>query len=166
MNLLAAHPQTGGRGASTTKMDRLFPAFIIGSGVLVFAMLAWAHLGLGALLMPPAATAQRQVTTVGPYQVVLVADSGQLTARGPNTLSFELRDRSGKPVSDAVIEAQPVMTTMAMESAAISMKSVGGGRYLAQPKFLMAGDWRLDLTITQPGATAQHAAFVVSVHWS
>jgi len=166
VKLLAAHPQTGGGGASTTKMDRLFPAFIVGSGVLVLFLLAWAHLGLGALLIPPTATAQRQVTTAGPYQVALVADSGQLTARGPNTLSFELRDQSGKPVNDAVIEAQPVMTTMAMNSATISSKSVGEGRYLAQPKFLMAGDWRLDLTITQPGATAQHATFVVSVHWS
>jgi YtkA-like len=166
VNLSAAHPQTGRRGASATNMDRLFSAFIIGSGVLVFVMLAWVHLGVGALLMPPAATAQQQTTTAGPYRVTLVADSGQLTARGPNTLSFELRDQSGKLVSDAVIQAQPVMTTMAMESPAVVVKAAGGGRYLAQPKFLMAGDWRLDLTITQPGAPAQHAAFVVSVRWS
>lgn len=166
MNLSAAHPETERRGVSVSKVDRLFPAFIIGSGVLVFVLLAWAHLGLGALLAPPAATAQRQVTTTGPYQIALVADSGQLTARGPNTLSFELRDQSGKPISDAVIEAHPVMTTMAMESANILLKSQDGGRYLAQPKFLMAGDWRLDLTITRPGATAQHASFVVSVRWN
>ena len=165
MNLTAAHPQTGGRGASTATIDRVFPAIIIGSGLICFALLAWVHLGVGALLMPPAPTAQQQVTTAGPYHVTLIADSGQLTARGPNTLSFELRDQSGKPVSNAVIQAQPVMTTMAMESPALVVKAAGGGRYLAQPKFLMAGDWRLDLTITQSGAPAQHAAFVVSVRW-
>ncbi|HEV8191436.1 MAG TPA: FixH family protein, partial [Ktedonobacterales bacterium] len=121
---------------------------------------------VGALLVLPAATAQQQVTSAGPYHITLVADSGQLTARGPNTLSFELRNQSGKPVSDAVIRAQPVMTTMAMESPTIVMKATGGGHYVAQPQFLMAGDWRLDLTITQPGALAQHAAFTVSVRWS
>ena len=166
MNLVAAQPQTGGGGTPTAKLDRALPAIIVGSGVVCFVMLAWVHLGLGALVMPPAATTQQQVTTVGPYHVTLVADSGQLTARGPNALSFELRDQAGRPVNNAVIQAQPVMTTMAMESAAMSVKATGGGRYIAQPKFLMAGDWRLDLTITRPGAPAQHTSFVVSVRWS
>jgi YtkA-like len=166
VNLSAAHPQTGRRGASTATMDRWFSAIIVGSGVFCFVLLAWVHLGLGALLMPPAATTQQQVTIAGPNRITLVADSGQLTAHGPNTLSFELRDRSGKPVSDAVIQVQPVMTTMAMESPTMVVKATDGGRYVAQPQFLMAGDWRLDLTITQPGALAQHAAFTVSVRWS
>src|SRR5689334_1890528 len=58
VNLSAAHPQTGRRGASTATMDRWFSAIIVGSGVFCFVLLAWAHLGLGALLTPPAATAQ------------------------------------------------------------------------------------------------------------
>jgi hypothetical protein len=147
-------------------MDRLFPAVIVGSGVFCFVLLAWVHLGLGALVMPPAATAHQQTATAGPYHVTMSADSGQLTARGPNTLSFELRDQSGQPVSDASIQALPVMTTMAMESPVVVMKATGGGRYVAQPRFVMAGDWRLDLTITRPGTPAQRAAFLVSVRWS
>jgi hypothetical protein len=164
VNLSAAHPRSGGRGAA--KAERFVSAGIVAVGVLCFALLAWGHLGLGTWLAPPASTAQQQVTTAGPYRVTLVADSGQLTARGPNALSFELRDRAGRPVSDAAIQAQPTMTTMAMDSPAIAVPAAGGGRYVAQPRFSMAGSWRLDLTITRAGAPAQHAAFVVGVRWS
>jgi len=147
-------------------MDRAIPAIIVGSGVFCLVLLSWVHLGLGALFMPPAPSTAQQVATAGPYQVTLIAESGKLTARGPNALAFELRDRSGRPVSDAAILVQPVMTAMAMESPAVVVKAAGGGRYVAGPRFLMAGSWRLGVTITRPGTPAQHASFTVSVHWS
>lgn len=152
-----------------TRIDRIVRAGIVGSGVLCFVLLAWGHLGLGALLFPPAATAPQQLTEAGPYRVTFQSDSGQLTVRGPNTVSFILRDQAGKPITTAAVHVRATMSTMAMDAPPITLVAGGDGRYSAHPVFGMAGNWRLDVTISQPGQSIgqdQHTTFAVSVRWN
>lgn len=153
---------------AASSADRVAKVGIVGSGILCFLLLAWGHLGLGAWLFPPAATASQQVAQAGPFQVTFQSDSGQLTAGGPNTISFLVRDKSSQPIPGATIHLQAKMTTMAMDAPPIVIVPAGEGRYSAHPLFSMAGTWRLALTITQPGQTMsqdQHATFDVSVRW-
>lgn len=150
----------------TAKSDRIARIGIFGTAALVFAMLAWGHLGLGALIFPPAATAPQQVAIAGSYHVIFTANSGQLTTTGANAITFTLHDAMGHAIDGATVQVQPVMTTMAMPNPSYSMTSLNDGRYVLHPTFSMAGDWRLDLTITQVGQSPAHTSFLVSVHWN
>lgn len=144
--------------------DRLSRGLIIGGGVFVFVLFAFAHLGLGAWLVPPGPTAQ-QTVKAGPYAATLVVDAGQFTVGQHNSATVMLKDGSGKVVDGATVQVQPVMTTMAMNVPAAHVSAQGGGRYTLRPAFSMAGSWRLDVTITRPGMAAQHASFIVGVRW-
>lgn len=162
----------GGSRASETRpagrsvaADRIARYGILGSGILCLLLLAWGHLGLGALIVPPAPTAAHQTATAGAYQVTLRLDSGQLTAGRHNTVSFEVRDRAGRPVTASDIHVQPIMTTMAMDAPAADVTPVAGGRYLAHPLFSMAGPWRLEVSVTAPGQPASTVSFDVGVRW-
>lgn len=151
-------------GRSVTS-DRIARYGILGSGMLCLSLLAWGHLGLGALIMPPAPTVALQTATAGAYQVTLRLDSGQLTAGRHNTISFAVRDRAGRAVTASAIHVQPVMTTMAMDVPAVDVTAAVGGRYLAHPLFSMAGPWRLDVSVATPGEPAATVSFNVGVRW-
>jgi hypothetical protein len=71
-------------------------SLIFGGGASVLLLLAWAHLGLGALLFAPAATPPRMLSEAGPYVVTLVADSGQFVTGDGNAVSLGVRDRAGR----------------------------------------------------------------------
>lgn len=165
MSLSSAHPAHPVRVAHATWADRLFRAVIVGVGVICLALLAWGHLGLGAWIMPPAPSAPEQQAVAGAYHVLLRADSGQLTAHGPNTVSFVVSDASGHPVTNATVLVAPAMTSMAMAAPSVSAAG-SAGRYSAHPLFGMAGQWRLNVSIAVPGAPVRHATFAVSVRWS
>ncbi|HZC06364.1 MAG TPA: FixH family protein [Ktedonobacterales bacterium] len=148
------------------RQDRLAHSLILGAGALCFLLLAWGHLGLGALLFPPAPTVARQVASVGALKVTLGLSSGQLTAAGPNTVSFTITDASGRPINDAVVTTRPEMRTMTMDApAVVAVRSGAPGSYMARPRFAMAGDWRLVVTITIPGQATRTATFNVTVRW-
>jgi hypothetical protein len=146
--------------------DRIARYGILGSGILCLSLLAWGHLGLGALIVPPAPTVALQTATAGAYQVTLRLDSGQLTAGRHNTISFAVRDRAGRPVPASAVHVQPVMTTMAMDVPAADVTAAAGGRYLAHPLFSMAGPWRLDVSVAAPGQPTANVSFNVGVRWS
>ena len=165
MALLTQQPTTRAPFQRTAKSDRIAQTGIGGAAALVFFLLAWGHLGLGALIFPPAATAQQQVATAGHYHVTFSADSGQLTTTGANAVTFTIRDGASKAIDDATVLVQPVMTTMTMPNPSYTLTSQGNARYRVHPVFSMAGDWRLDLTITQPGQQPAHTTFLVSVRW-
>lgn len=148
------------------RSDRIARGVILGGGVFVLALLAWGHLGLGALLFPPAATAGRQTAHAGPYVVELVMASGQLTARGPNTILVVVRDAHGQPVEHARIQIAAGMTSMPMAAPMLTGADQGQGRYLAHPLFGMAGPWQFDIIVSVPGQPAHHAPFNVGVRWS
>ena len=152
--------------APMERSDRIARGVILGGGLFVLLLLAWGHLGLGALLLPPAASAQQQTAWAGPYEVRLVMASGQLTARGPNTIVIEVRDAHGQPDAGAHVYVAAGMTSMVMEAPTSEGVSQGSGRYLAHPIFGMAGPWQLAVTIAAPGQPARQAPFDVGVRWS
>ena len=152
--------------SATTRTDRLARGVILAGGILVLGMLAWGHLGLGALLVPPAATATHQTVQAGPYQVTLRLDSGQLTARGSNIISLVVTDRTGHAINGAQVRIAPAMTSMPMAAPTVVATTGGGGTYTAHPLFGMAGPWQLDISIATPGHPAQRVAFAVGVRWN
>lgn len=149
-----------------SRQDRLALAGIWGAALVCFALLAWGHLGLGAWIVPPAASPEQQVASAGSYRVTLRLNSGQLTARGPNVISFALKDAAGHPIDGATLVVAPSMATMAMDAPAVAASARGGGFYEAHPVFAMAGEWRLRVTITPPGQPRQTATFPVGVRWN
>lgn len=149
-----------------SRLDRLAFGGIWGAALICFALLAWGHLGLGAWIVPPAATARQQIAPAGPYRVALRLDSGQLTARGPNVVSFVLKDAASHPIEGAALVVAPVMATMAMDAPAVGASARGSGRYEAHPVFAMAGEWRLHVRIAAPGQPEQTATFAVGVRWN
>ena len=150
----------------TPQSDRIARIGLFSTAAVVFFLLVWGHLGLSALVFPPAATAPQQVATAGGYQVTFTANSGQITTHGPNAIAFHLRDATGHAITNATIHMQPVMTTMAMPSPAYIATSNAAGTAMLHPAFSMAGVWRLAITITTPGQPDAQTSFLVSVRWS
>ena len=87
---------------------------ILAAGLICLLLLAWGHLGLDALLFPPAPTVAQQTVVTGPYTVALQLPAGQLTARGPNTVVLHLQDQAGHAINNASLRVTPEMTTMPM----------------------------------------------------
>lgn len=159
-------PAGSDRSGHSDRSDRIARGVILSGGVLVLALLAWGHLGLGALLFPPATTAQQQTAHAGPYAVELVMTSGQLTARGPNAIVVVVRDAHGQPVEHAHVQIAAGMTSMPMAAPTLTGADQGQGRYLANPLFGMAGSWQFDIAVSLPGQPAHHVPFNVGVRWS
>lgn len=153
-------------GLPLTRLDRVLRVAIVASGVACLLMLAWVHLGLSALIVPPATVAPRQVASAGPYRVQLTLDSQRLTARGPNAIALDLRDANGRPVEQARVRIQSGMTSMVMQGPTSYASAQGAGHYTAHPVFGMAGSWQLGVTVSAPGQPDRYVAFDVGVRWS
>lgn len=166
MNHPFAHTLAPDTSRPSSWAERFLPHLIIASGMLCFALLAWGHLGLGAWLFPPAPTMAHQTALAGPYQVVLALDSGQLTVQGANTVSVRVQDQHGQAVADASIQMQAEMTTMPMTTPAVTAQTQTAGQYVVRPRFSMAGEWRLTVTITAPSHAPVQTTFLVNVRWS
>jgi hypothetical protein len=128
-------------------------------------MLAWVHLGLGALLLPPASAPGQMTARAGGYVVTLAADAGQLVAGDGNDVSLAVRDGAGRPISEATVRIHSDMTTMAMPVPDATATALGGGRYSAHLLFTMAGPWRLTVSVVAPGQPTARAGFDVGVRW-
>lgn len=137
---------------------------IVSSGLLVLALLAWVHLGLGALLFPPPLGPARQVASAGRFQVALLADSREILVGEHNTILLEVTDAAHHIVSSAIVTVDAEMVTMPMPVPTVTATWVHG-RYTAHPIFSMAGPWKLTVTIRTSGQPAVHAIFPVSVRW-
>jgi hypothetical protein len=138
---------------------------IVGSALLVLALLAWVHLGLGALLFPPAPDPARQLASPGPYQVTMLADSGELLVGDHNTISLLVSDAAHHAIiSGASVTVSAEMLTMPMPVPAVPA-IWSHDRYSAHPIFSMAGPWQLTVTIRAPGQPGVHATFRVGVRW-
>ena len=154
------------RQTTRSRADLFARGGILAAGLTCLLLLAWGHLGLGALLFPPAATGAQQTVVTGPYSIALQLPDGQLTARGPNTVTLQLHDQAGHSIDGASIQVTPEMTTMPMTVPAAQVQAQGNGQYLIHPAFGMAGDWRLNVTIIVPGQPTRQASFPVGVRWS
>lgn len=149
----------------TRRGDLFTQGLIIGSGLSVLLLLAWVHLGLNAVIFPPAATPAHMVASAGPYTVTLYADSGQLKTGATNVVSFDVRDRAGRPVTNAAVRVHAEMTTMPMPTPDALATFEGAGRYRAHLTFSMAGPWRLTVYIIAPAQSDASVAFDVGVRW-
>ncbi|HEY7339578.1 MAG TPA: FixH family protein [Ktedonobacterales bacterium] len=137
---------------------------ILGSGLLVLALLVWVHLGLGALLFPPAPDPARQIAIVGSLRVTLRADSGEMLVGDHNTISLAVNDAVGKAVAGATVKVSADMLDMPMPVPPVGA-TWADGKYTAHPVFSMAGPWQLTVTIAARGQPPVHATFRVDVRW-
>lgn len=165
MRLLVTWLATATLRRRTARGDRIMQGLILGGGVSVLLMLAWAHLGLGALVFAPPATPPQMAAAAGPYAVTLYANSGQLVIGDANGVSLDVRGRDGHAVADALVRVHADMTTMAMPVPDVTATAQSDGRYHAHLTFSMAGPWRLTVTIAAPGQPAMRVAFDVGVRW-
>ncbi len=166
MDAPLAHNATLSRPPARSRADLFARGGILAAGLLCLLLLAWGHLGLGVWLFPPTPTQAQQTVTAGPYRATLQLTSGQLTARGPNTLTLHLQDQAGHAITDASLRVTPEMTTMPMTAPDVAGQAQGGGQYSIHPIFGMAGDWRLNVTIAAPGRPGARVSFLVGVRWS
>jgi hypothetical protein len=155
---------TAGTSSHTRRQAYLARGVILGSGLLVLALLAWVHLGLGALLFPHASGPARQVATAGTLRVTLLADSGEMLVGDHNTISLAVDDATGKVITGATVTVAADMLDMPMPVPPVDA-TWANGKYTAHPIFSMAGPWRLTVTITTPGQPPVHATFRVGVRW-
>ena len=155
---------TAGTSSHTRRQAYLARGVILGSGLLVLALLAWVHLGYGALLFPPAPDPARQVATAGTLQVTMLADSGEMLVGDHNTISLAVNDAAGKAIPGAKVTIAADMLTMPMPVPMVEA-TWAHGHYTAHPIFSMAGPWQLTVTITAPGQSPVRATFRVGVRW-
>jgi hypothetical protein len=155
---------TAGTSSHTRRQGYVARGVILGSGLLVLALLAWVHLGLGALLFPPATGPARQVATAGTLRVTLLADSGEMLVGDHNTISLAVNDATGMAITGAKVAVAADMLTMPMPVPTVEA-AWANGKYIAHPVFSMAGPWQLTVTITAPGQPPVHATFRVGVRW-
>jgi hypothetical protein len=155
---------TAGASIPSRRQGYVARGVIHGSGLLVLTLLAWAHLGLGALLFPPASGPARQVATAGVLRVTLLADSGDMLVGDHNTISLAVNDSTGKVITGAKVKVAADMLEMPMPVPPVEAVWTQG-KYTAHPLFSMAGPWQLTVTINTPGQPPVHAAFRVGVRW-
>jgi len=146
--------------------DLVMRGLITGTGASVFLLLAWVHLGLGALLFAPPATPPRMVATAGPYVVTLFTVSGQFVTGDGNAITLDVSDRTGAPVANALVRVHADMMTMPMPVPDEVAAARGNGQYSVRLVFSMSGPWRLTITVAVPGKQVTTASFDVGVRWS
>jgi len=156
--------RTTDAGARSRRQRRIAHGVIIGSGLLVLALLAWVHLGVGALLFPPAPGLATQVADAGAFHVTMLRVSGEMLVGEHNTISLLVRDASQRTITGARVTVAADMLTMPMPVPEVAT-TWAQGRYTAHPIFTMAGPWKLTVTISAPGQPAVHADFQVGVRW-
>jgi hypothetical protein len=136
-----------------------------GAGLLVIGMLAWGHLGLGALIFPPANAASVQTAMAGPYQVSFARPASGFTAGKDNTSLITIRGSNGAQLEGAQVSVRQEMTTMAMSIPPATVTAKGNGRYEARMAFAMAGSWRVTIIIARAGQAQSQVAFDAGVRW-
>jgi hypothetical protein len=80
-----------------------------------------------------------------------------------------VRDGAEQLEPDTTVSLQPEMAAMAMTAPRVPMSMEDPRqptRYVAHPRFSMAGIWQLNLMITVPGQPEQQATATVSVRWA
>jgi len=137
----------------------------VGAGLLVLGMLAWGHLGLGALLFPPANAASVQTAMAGPYQVSFARLASGFTAGKDNTALITIRGSNSAELERTEVSVRQEMSTMAMSAPPTTVTAKGNGRYEALMAFAMAGAWRVTIIIAQAGQAQYQTAFDAGVRW-
>jgi hypothetical protein len=137
----------------------------VGAGLLVLGVPAWGHLGLGALLFPPANAVSVQTAMAGPYEVSFARPASGFTAGKDNTALITIRGSNGAELERTEVSVRQEMTTMAMSVPAAAVTAQGNGRYEARMAFSMAGPWRVTIIVGQQGQAQYQATFDAGVRW-
>lgn len=93
----------------------------------------------------------------GDYQVEFAIDRNPLIAIGNNNLAIEIKDKTGKTVTDAQVIVNyymPPMPRMAPMNYRTEAK-MEEGKYYATMKFIMAGPWYIAVIINHGGKTSR-----------
>ena len=149
----------------STGMDRFVRGVFVGAGLLTLGLLAWGHLGLGALLFPPTNSPSVQMALAGPYQVSFARPASGFVAGKDNTALITIRGGNGAELEGTQVSVRQEMTTMVMSVPAATVTPQGHGRYEARMAFSMAGPWRVMVIIAQQGEAQYQAAFDAGVRW-
>jgi hypothetical protein len=161
MALRSAQAHIGdGRG-----VERLMRGVFVGAGLLVLGLLAWGHLGLGALLFPPANAASVQTAMAGPYQVSFARPASGFVAGKDNVALITIRGQNSAQLEGAQVSMRQEMTTMAMSVPPATVTAQGNGRYEARMAFSMAGPWRVTIIIARAGQAQSQVTFDAGVRW-
>ena len=67
----------------------------------------------------------------------------------PTLFKVQVRDRSGKPISSAIVTVNLAMPTMEMSRNAVLMNAGEPGQYMGIGRFTMAGSWSVTVTATK-----------------
>jgi acetoacetate decarboxylase len=92
----------------------------------------------------------------GDYQVEIVIDRNPPVAIGNNNIEIEIKDKTGRVVTDAQVlinyymPPMPRMAPMNYKTEAKMKK----GKYYAAMKFIMAGPWYIAIIIHRDGKTS------------
>lgn len=83
-------------------------------------------------------------------------------AKGLDTLTVNVRDASGNPVTGARVRIKTTMPSMSMSGPAFTLADNGAGTYSVRGNLLYATTWVFDVTATNNGATGNaHVTQVV-----
>jgi hypothetical protein len=90
--------------------------------------------------------------SVEPPFVAIEQDVSPTPAQvGPATVTLKLADAAAQPITGARIAVEGEMSHAGMSPRFAEAKELGQGRYQAQIRFEMAGDWIILLHVTLPG---------------
>jgi Cu(I)/Ag(I) efflux system membrane fusion protein len=106
-----------------------------------------------------AKTAEKKVGTLT-VSVSTVAESATL---GENSLRIQVKDSTGKPVTDAAVSLDYTMDMPGMMINKAAAKHTTVGIYEAPVRFTMAGPWGITVSIRRPGQTELREHFMVAV---
>ncbi len=100
----------------------------------------------------------------GDVEITLKADRYPLV-KGKNTLSVQIADKAGKPVTNAMVIAKYHMQAMpGMVPMEFNVNpELRGKSYQFQADIPMQGSWKVDVVVTQPGKPPLTAAYTVDV---
>lgn len=146
------------------RIDRFARFAIVLIGLVCLVLIAWDHLGLGAWLFPPATSPSTQTAACGADNLALIAPA-HFSATQPATFTLEAHDHTQRAITDATLTIHSQMKAMAMDAPTVVATTEQNGDYSAPIRFGMAGDWRLAITLTQPGHPACATSFIVGVRW-
>lgn len=95
--------------------------------------------------------------------VVTVSTTPDAAQLGENTLRVQIKDNTGKSITDAVVNLEYTMDMPGMLIDKAEAKHVGGGVYEAPVRFTMTGPWGMTVSIQRPGQAELRERFTVSV---
>ncbi len=82
---------------------------------------------------------------------------------GKATFIIDVKDKSGKPVDNAIVSFDINMTTMNMGTQQGSATPLGKGRYSAVGNMSMRGPWRVRTSVQIPDGSTDSKDFIVNV---